>query len=284
MAAPGDFSIFVDLSALMPASGPIDASVLPNLAHAVQMIADRAEAQWKAYAAGAPLPNGKSIGNNTGEYVRSITQRQVGPFAITVYSDLPYAKVIEEGSPQRDMKKILSSSPKVRVSATGRRYLIIPFRHGSPNSISVGRPMPQAVADWWKSRSASSVTGTYKRISGTGAYDIMTRNLLTVPGFRYKWGDRLKSSDLGKMGIGGKESKRLDGMVNFRQSGKSGGAAHSGYITFRVMAEGAPGWIAPAREGMWPARTTAEMFRPVAEEAFREAVAIDIAAMLGQAP
>jgi hypothetical protein len=276
------FTISIDLSHLVP-GGPI--SVFPHLALAVQAIADRCEGRWKEYAAGQrPLPNGKRINPRSGEYLRSIMQRRTGDYAAEVYSELPYAQQIEEGAPRRDLKHILSSSLKVRTNARGGRYLIIPFRHSHPGNVMRDNPMPESVRDWWADQASSAVMSTYRRPSGTGALDIKTRQLLTVAGFRYRWGSRLAAADLQAMGITGRSAQRMEGMVNFRRPGHTGGAAHSQYITFRTMTEHSKGWIAPAQAGEWPARTTAETYKPVAEKLFARAVEADILAAMPPTP
>jgi hypothetical protein len=288
-----DFRIAIDLSRLMPPNGAFDSSVFPALAQAVQSIIDAAEAQWKAYATGAPLPSGKSIGIRSGQYNRSIMQRKTGDFSGEVFSELAYADTIERGTPARDLKDMLRYSLKVRISQrTGRRYLIIPFRHSeNPNNVMRDNPMPQAVVNWWIDRARSAVISGHERrpvhsdIHGTivpwhAVYDIRTRNLLTVPQRRYQWGARLTKAELEGLGADAKQIKRMAGMVNFRRPAQKGGASHSQYITFRTMSEGSPGWKVPARAGYWPARTTADKLRPVAEQLFRAAVEEDIRQIL----
>lgn len=277
-----EFSISVDLGHIMAEGTPITADLFPNLAMAVQAVADRAEARWKAYAAGAAMPNGKSVGIRSGQYMRSIMQRSLGDFSKEVYSNLPYARVIEEGAPRRDLKELLRSSSKVRISAAGHRYLIIPFRFGSPGNVMRDSPMPDSVRDWWIDKKSSSITGQFLRVSGTGAISIKTRKPLTVAARTYSWGDRLSREALTELGMSDAQTKRMQGMVNFRRPSQSGGAAHSKYLTFRIMSERSPAssWISPAQEGKWPARTTADEFRGVADKVFRAAVEADIKAAL----
>lgn len=272
------------------------AAAMPHLALAVQAVADRAEGTWKSFAAGSPMPNGKTVGNRSGSYLRSIMQRNTGDFSREIYTDLPYAQAIESGTPRRDLKSMLNSSVKVRISAAGHRYLIIPFRH-SANSGNVARDnaMPAAVHAWWQDKKASSIINPMRemmeelfkskfkdedvyntRPSGTGAYDPATRYVLQVKKHDYQWGDRLSRQTLSGLGVHGEAAKRMAGMVHFRQLGKQGGAAHSQYITFRVMSENSKGWIAPAQEGKWPARTTAEIYQPLAEQVFQAAVTEDV--------
>lgn len=287
-----EFRIAVDLSGLMPQNSPLDRTAFPSLALAVQAVIDRAEGTWKGFASGVPLPSGKSIGIRSGQYMRSINQRMTGDFAGEVYSNLAYAEVIEKGAPARDMKSLLNSSPKVRISQkTGRRYLIIPFRHDTGAAMSGNKPMPDSVRQWWEGKVASYVRSGFERrpvhsdMAGNitpehAVYAIRTHKLMTVPQRRYQWGDRMKAADLEALGASAQQIKRMQGMVNFRRPGQSGGAAHSKYITFRTMSEGSKGWIQPARDGLYPARETATIYRPLAEQLFTAAVAEDIKNLL----
>jgi hypothetical protein len=272
------FSISVELGNLVPSGASFSARAFPTLAYAVQRIAQLAHANWVAYAHGAPLPDGSVIQNRTGEYVRSILLRQTGDLSAEVYSDLAYAHVIEEGAPQRDLHTMLNSSLKVRVTKSGKRYLIIPFRWNAPGSV-MGHQMPQQVWDWWSGKGASHIVNgdmAYKRLSGTGAYDVKSRARITVAAWRYHWGDRLTKDALEGMGITGRAAQRMHGMVNFRNPAGSGGSSHSKFLTFRTMVEGSKGWRVPAQRGKWPARTVADQIRPVAEEAFAAAMQEDI--------
>lgn len=269
------FGIGVDLD--IPDNAPFTADALPNLAAAVRRMTLLAHQEWTEYALGKQLPSGMVIQNRTGEYARSIAIRETGPFSGEVFTVLRYARAIEEGSPQHDMKRMLDSSFKVRLTKDGRRYLIIPFRHDRFNT-------PDEVLDWWKGKDTSRVTGKFRRVSGTGAYNIQTRKLMTVPGWRYNWGARLGKTDLAGMGITGQGAKRLEGMVKFANPGGRGNppkGSHSQLVTFRVMVEGSKGWIAKATPGKYPARTVAEQIRPLVEQTFRDAVTEDIKGMLG---
>ncbi|GAN83806.1 hypothetical protein F1645_16475 (plasmid) [Novacetimonas hansenii] len=254
----------------------------PTVAHAVSVLAEQAQDMWKSYANGAPLPGGGVIRSRTGEYARSINIRRLNAFSAEVYSDLAYARVIEEGCPEYDMKKMLDSSIKVRVSKAGRRYLIIPFRWGTPGSV-MGNNMPKSVHGWWKGkRERSHITLHTSRPSGTGIYDMRTRRRVTVDAWKYKWGDRLTGDTLDQLGHGGtKLGARMAGMVNFRKPGGNGGGAHSKYLTFRVMSEGSTGWIRPAQPGKWPARTVSEQMEPAMEEILSKALETDITSLVG---
>lgn len=255
---------------------------LPNLATALTAITSAAQAQWQSYAGGAPLPDGTTIGSRSGGYLRSIQTRDLGEFSTEVYSDSPYAQGIEEGVAAHDMKKMLDTSIKVRLSKEGKRYLIIPFRWGTPGTTGFGRNvMPDVIHALGQAMKPSHVTGMTERVSGTGAWDIKTQAPLKVPQRKYLWGDRLTGDQISGAGVFGPMAKRMAGMVKFQnQTGEKGGK-HSQYLTFRVMVEGSPGWLAPATPGKHPARAVADQFRPLAEQAFQAAIAEDLRAILG---
>lgn len=277
-----EFRIAIDLGSVLPPGSALTPESFPALAHAVRQIVIAAEERWKQFASGAPMPNGQRIGIRSGTYMRSIQAYFTSPFSGEVYSSLAYADAIENGAPERDLKRMLGSSWKVRVNAKGKRYLIIPFRHDTPGSVVGNNPMPQSVHDWFQmpGRTRSEVVGTYDRTSGALGSSIATKQRMTVPGWRYKWGSRLTRQELQDMGLPDRQVRRLAGMVNFRDQEMGSGARHSSYMTFRVMTEDSKGWIAPARPAMQPARQVADELRPVAEEAFQRALAEDVKRML----
>jgi hypothetical protein len=290
------YSISVDLSHLIPAARN---AVFPALAATVEAVALRAEEQWKRFAAGEPLPDGRVMNVRSGQYLRSINHRQISQYAVTVESVLAYAEALERGTPAWDMRKLLNSSLKVRISKKGKRYLIIPFRHDTGKALSGGNPMPESVHQWWQDKKASFVESQMRRpvhsdlrgrtpkpndrVYATDRAEVILNGpLLTVAARKYKWGDRLSKGAAEGLGLSPQQANRAQGMVNFRRPGKSGGAAHSQFITFRVLSENSrPGsWMQKARAGFYPARATADMFRPIAEDLFQKAVEEDIRNML----
>lgn len=245
----------------LPPDVPFGAETFPALAGAVRALAEAGRQQWLRYAQGEPLPDGQVIGIRSGTYHRSIQLEAIGPFHHRVFSNLAYAEAIESGQPARDLKKILDSSLNVRLSKAGKRYLIIPFRWGTPGTVGFGaNVMPPAVHDFWKPPNVarSRVVGVGSRPSGTGAYDLKTRQPVLVPQQQYEWGARLTQKHLATLGIAGSAARRMAGMVNLRQPGGRGGGAHSQFLTFRVMSEDSPGWQAPAIPGKYPAKTVAD--------------------------
>ncbi|MGI4940004.1 MAG: hypothetical protein ACRYHQ_05480 [Janthinobacterium lividum] len=276
--------IGVDVGGLLPTGGAVNADMLPHLAHAVRSMGQLAHSQWLDYAMGAPLPSGRVMQNRTGEYARSILRVERGPFSQEIVSHLPYAAAIEYGTKAYDQKKMLDSSLKVRLTKTGKRYLIIPFRWNTPGSV-LGHNLPVEVFNWWQEagRLSSHITDTHRRVSGTGAYDIHTREKITVSARTYSWGSRLGTGSLHQLGFFGNDKmhKRLKGMVNFRNPEKGSGGSHSQYLTFRVMMEGSKGWVKPAQAGFYPARATADKLASVSEEIIEKAMTYDISRLVG---
>lgn len=251
----------------------------PNLAHAVERVAQTAHAKWLSFAAGEPVPGHGVIGWRSGAYQQSIQIEQRGELSYRVFSDAPHAKAIEEGTPGRDLKQMLLTSRKIRVVRSGprkgTRYLIIPFQWGTPGTKEFGsQVMTRKVYGLWQNKreglQSSSVTYMGQRLGGYGHI---------IPQRHYEWGKpgRLKEEHLASIG---ETNKHMVGMVNFRKPGGRGGAAHSQYLTFRVMAEDSKGWIAKAVPGRWPARTTVELMRPLAEKEFKEACEEDVRIIL----
>jgi hypothetical protein len=61
------------------------------------------------------------------------------------------------------------------------------------------------------------------------------------------------------------------GMVRFNT-----GTGGSTFLTFRVMVEGSPGWIVPAKPGLWLAKTVAESLQRTADTDFATAMQADL--------
>lgn len=270
------FTVRIDISDLLPPQRHLGSDAFPHLASAVHEMVLRGQQLWQAYAAGAALPDGRKIRIRSGGYEGSIHTRQTGPFEGEIFSDAPHADALERGMPPRDLKRMLDSSLKVRISKAGKRYLIIPFRHGTPDAVTLQSVMPPEVHDLWRGLRKSRVLNTGMRASGTGALDIRTRNPVLVPARNYRWGDRLTVTQLNAAGVHGERARRMQGMVHFQNPSGRGGGKHGQYLTFRIMTEGSRGWLTKGTPGYWPARTTAEQLRPQAERVFAKSVALDV--------
>lgn len=269
----------------------LDKKGLASLAYSLEWLANRGLKRWQRYAQGAPLPNGGVIGMRSGAYLKSIQLAKLGDFSYEIFSDAPYAAAIEYGTGPRDLKRILDSSFKVRVSAKGKRYLVIPFRWGtgtgSGGGVTFGqRVMPEEIHDEAEALEATRITGHGRRLSGTGAWSIKTRAPMTVRTRRYgsetdpnRWGGRLPAGLAPKL----KPSHVTDpfaGMVKFQHPTRRG-SRDTHYMTFRTMVEGGQGWILPAQPGKFPARAVADELNRIAPRALQRAQSKDLAQTIG---
>lgn len=261
------FNVSVDLSGLLNATAGIRESTLKRTHEAVGLIAQQAYMDWAGLIKEAQIYDKYRT-----DYAASIKWEWRGDFSASVFSEYQHANNIEFGWPERDLKKMLDTSMKVRVSAKGKRYMIIPFRHNNPESKS-SSAMPFHVYAEARNLAASSVIGSTFRLSGTGAYHMKTRTPIKVNKSVYKWGDSLPAGLTEKL----KPHHKTDihaGMYRFNAS--SGNESRSSYITFRVMSEDSKGWIVKAKPGLNLAQNVAERLQPLAEQVISQAITLDL--------
>jgi hypothetical protein len=206
-------------------------------------VAHHALDTYRGYLLGQPLPNGASIQHPSGALAKGATLTEKGFLDINLDNPIAYSEWVEKGVKARDMKDMLTTAKKARKAKDGSLYLIIPFRHGSPGTVGL-HPMPARVWQMAQELKRSKVTGHYQEVSATGHQ--VTRN-------KYKWGGHLKVSDLEAAGLPFIAQNRYAGMYKF------GNQRHTSYITFRVMSQKSPGWLVPARPGIWAARTAVQV-------------------------
>lgn len=238
------------------------ADILPKARHALQRIGLDARARWADMIEQTPsIPREQKA-----EYIASLTVEQTGPLQVSVYSDWKYAYEIENGRPSRDLKRMLDTSMKVRVSTSkknaGKRYLVIPLRH-SLNS------MPGPVRAAVKMLKKSEVTGMGARQSGTGAWDIQTKAPFLVPQRKYRWGDRLPAG-LALKASPHHKTDRYAGMIRMNTS--AGKGRSSAYLTFRTMMEGSPGWVTKPVPGVYHVKSVAAEIEPIAKAMLQDAL------------
>lgn len=257
-------SITVDLSSIIGAQGVITREIFPRLREAVGAVAQEAQNRWADSIMKAP---GVWYVEKQ-EYVGSLRWEYTGEFEARVFSDYKKADWIENGRPSIDLKYMLNTSMKVRMSKKGKRYLIIPFRHNTTGNGAHARAMPANIYAQAKELPASRITGHGQRVSGTGAWDIKTKQPYMVRQRQYDWGGRLpRQQPKGQRDI-------HEGMVRFNTS--AGKGKSSAYLTFRVMSEGSSGWVTKAKPGLMLAQGVTNALSPLAEQVFQKAVQLDI--------
>lgn len=278
-----EFKISVDLSQVMNAVPIINRQVFPLVHQTVKAIAKQTQANWMKAVYRAKLWSGEKDA-----YATSIAWQMTGDFSAVVQTDYKNADEIETGRPPYDLKQMLNTSPKVRRTKDGRRFMIIPFRQNTTGYDALTSSMPQDVYDAGSTLKASSIVGQAKRMSGEMtsmhpvwgtralkkqtpfASNIKTRGPMLVNKSIYKWGGKLDTS--GMTGLSDAQKKRYNGMVRMEGS-TPGGGRYSQFMTFRVMMEGSAGWIIPAKPGLYLAKKVADKMQPRAEKTINEAVA-----------
>lgn len=253
-----NLGINFDLSTKLSMMQVVNKTVFPLLAQAVNAVGQQTAANWQEAVYGAKLWSGEKDA-----YAQSIKWTMTGDFSGEVVATYKYAEEIENGRPARDLKKMLNTSLKVRVSKKGNRFLYIPFRHNTPGNDAHGPAMPADIYDLARTMEASMVTGQTTRESGLNAMDIKTQAFLTVPQNTYSWGAKLVTGQAGM--------KNYNNMYRFDTS-TPGGAQSSQYLTFRTMSEKSKGWITKPQPGQKIAEGVANDMRPKANQAFAMAI------------
>ena len=205
---------------------------------------------YRGYLLGQPLPNGASIHHPAGVLAKGAQLTSKAFLDYYLENPISYAEAVEKGVQQRDLKDMLPTSKKARRAKDGSLYLIIPFRHGTPGTVGL-HPMPARVHQMALELSRSKVTGHRKEISGTGFQ--VTRNVYKNKAGKSTWGTSLTVKQLQDAGLPFIAQNRYAGMYRF------GNKRHTSYITFRVMSSKSPGWVVPARPGIWAARTAVQV-------------------------
>lgn len=253
-----EYRVKVSLSGLNKLADIVALNVLPGIQAAVEQTAQETQSVWQASVMKAP---GVWLGHKQ-QYASSIQWKSSNPGSAEIWTDYPVAREVESGFPARDLKQMLTTSNKVRVTKGGKKYLVIPFRHNTPGNDAHAASMPDHIYAAAKGLAPSGVSGKSTRTSGTGA---------TVPKFLYSWGDRLPAGLAPKL----KPHHATDiyaGMTKFNTS--SGGGKSSGYMTFRIMHEGQTDkWIVPAKAGLHIARDVADAMRKRFKDNLSKAIA-----------
>jgi hypothetical protein len=238
----------------------------PRYAEAAETISENAEQLYKGYLLGKPMQNGQTVKSPSKEAAEGVARRAAGQLQWDLMNTVDEAKRIEEGAPAFDMKSVLPTSKKARMSKEGFLYLIIPFRHGNPNATSL-QPMPKAIYKIAKQLSYSYQLGTIgsRKSAATGA---------KVPVFGYQWGDKLQAGLAPKKSPGHK-GDIYAGMYRFN------GPKQSEFITFRTMSQKSTGWIKKATPGYYPLQQALQVAMNEGKPSLAAAIQEDFAAMLG---
>lgn len=277
-----NYKITLPIAEQLQLSAGINAQVLPLMNQAVRAIAQQTAANWQEAVYKAKLWEGERDA-----YAKSITWRMTGDFSAMVETDYEKADEIENGRPARDLKAMLNTSQKVRVSQKGKRFLVIPLRHNTPGNTAHAKAMPANVFALAKAMKPTKVLSTGQRPSGQHVHISPNTGMTPVGGHQhakgtpmvasrtYQWGGRLSAGALAQAGADKTAIKHFKGMVKM-QTSTPGGKKSSSYMTFRIMMEGQSGWVVPAQPGLNIAKKVAEDMQPKAEAAMIQAVKLTV--------
>ena len=231
--------------------------------------------QWQ-YTANATLKH------STGAYNKAIYEEfelDGNPLAGRVLCTHPAVHWLEDGHMGSfDMKKALQTSSKVKYTKEGKRYLVIPLRHGTPGTVSFRSPFEKAGTNQ-SQRISGMPKSVYEKASSLGIYlGGIDKKTLRRTTHRKKRMDRvIKAGSFPEFGFQGKAKRghKADPFAGMVRIPRQGGGSE--YITFRVMSEDSPGWIHPGNPPLRIAeRTRARSEAPVLG-LIEAAVALDVA-------
>jgi len=228
---------------------------LPNIANAVQASTLMTQQTW--------VDKTKFVFDRpTGTYAKGIQEGLVypndgDPYSGSIINTAPHAIYVEKGTNPHDMKKALFTSQKVRISKKGKRYLIIPFRHGTPSAgsheggVGASRAMLQTMPKSIYAQAKELAIG--QQLRGVGGYGRRTQISQRNP-------KDLSQLQMRKNPYTWKASPYA-GMTKVKSHPTAGG--HH-YMTFRIMHEDSKGWWHPGTPPLKLAEKTAkELDQPI---------------------
>jgi len=228
----------------------VGSKVMPQTMRAFKMASAVVEYTWKSYAMGAPIPGSSArIKNPTGGYARSIKSAMLSPFSRYIYSDWEGARFIEFGTKEYDMKKTHPFGARSRVTKRdvvrkgrvirrkGEAYLIVPFRHGVPGTLSYGN-IPSLIYNQIRQLIKSGDVQLSQVIRGRKMEENYAGEL--IPRKKYRWGSRIHGTGI----------DQIEGLVVMNTSTPR--SQRSQYMTFRVISQNSPAfkWIQKAKPAL----------------------------------
>jgi len=238
-------NLIIDLSPLAAALEEAGIKTNEFANAAVGRVSEQLAQRWRDSVKRAPgiRPDERS------EYVDSIDWNFDGDASAVVQSTFKNARQIEEGRPAYDMKQMLQTSVRTKLTKEGKRYLTIPIRHNTPGSGVNAPAMPSAIYAHAQKLNMSQITGSFMGANANGRL---------VPRNQYRWGNgnsdpmaRLKSGLVPRLQPHHKTDPYA-GMVRMPIEDKK-----SQYLTLRTMSESSTGWIQKAKPGLFILRDVA---------------------------
>ncbi len=216
--------------------------------------------------------NQAQVLRNPAGYIRELDESpqypdEGNPLHIRVENHHKAAYYLEVGIDAFDLKKMLQTGHKIKVSKTGKRYIQIPFQHSK-----------ESIKQYGLSTEAEQLFATRRR-------NPTPQNPRTT-----EWGGRLKANNVGwrskTFAVTGNLAKSMgqqtrkiqytwktspfEGMVREEDKFKQ----TSGYFTFRTISDRSDknSWIHPGIEGKHIAENTVQVVKPIILASFADTI------------
>lgn len=196
----------------------------------VNQITDRIFYNWQSQAK-------NNLHSTRNEYIRNLNIQHISATrkAIILTGKIP--NMIEEGASAYDMKPGFLGSSKAKTDKNGRKYLIIPFRHATPNAIGESQifanVMPQDVYKVVKTLAPTKTDLNNGIIERGGRLDIQDiPQQYQAPRVRPAFSDINKTTTFPSYTH---KSSIYEGMIRNEKTYEN--ATQSSYVTFRRVSE-----------------------------------------------
>lgn len=193
----------------------INSALKDAFADGFNILADEIRNKWIANIAQCSAPSKWKA-----RYISTIRVEGSFPYVEIVGGDDSFkgdggigaSMLLENGVTPFDIKKGLLNSPKAKTGKTGKKYITVPFQHGTPGTSGFSSVMPTSLYNKIKSMPVGSILK-----NGT-----VGDKSLQEYGKKPNW-----------------KSGKFEGLT------KTGREGHTGYFTFRRVSEDSTGWIHP---------------------------------------
>jgi len=227
-------------------------------------------------------PGDRMVFKNASAYAQSITVEPVvsegGDLTAVVGTSDRQAMTIEVGGPEIDLHAVLEFSHKTRMSKSGHKYLLVPFRHATTAPGSSGGSRFQTASNVIPPRVLAIMRGKQESLISRAKRNESSINYpgKTVQRNIYQpHGKPLTAHDMAQAGS---TDRNLLGMI------RTGAKKHSSYLTIRTLSQSNPnGWRIRGYEAQHLASRTAEELQRMSETWFEDALKEDAAGWVSEA-
>lgn len=238
-------------------------SSMPTIKSAFDECAMLLQKSWQNWAMGGSIEGAADIRKPNASLASSIRIEEEGNLNAFIGTASPYARRIQEGTPEIDMKAEGSpwlNGKKSRVSRKDKLpYLIVPFRWGANNGGAGSAHFANTIS---KEAAAVIESQNFRRSYTTGETHI-EKNAAgeDVARANYSWGGRYKEAN---------KTDRMNGMVKMNDE------KNTNYMTFRVISGKSKGWVRKAVPANDVVGAVSKAAKGAIENIMEKAIASDV--------